>query len=430
MDACIRRSPSSSSATRSPGGVNNSKSTSSCSVVAAGSVWETRMRSDEVNGGIKVFNGGEAEKDDQKNAEAVGGGGEGKDEGERLPSSNNNSSTPKGTTDKRNVPLTNGGGKRKAWKSDRSSADGPVAQHSRSRSDQLSVSEKSPGVQAKKGKKDMTEKSSIPRRKLRSELTRSLPELRKVRSDSGKGEVGDGVGGSNSTSSPAQLRKTKSEPQSFVDEAAQSVGATEKGEMESGSDGICKEIQVFGDKINTSSSDQKTELPGIQSTETNEPDDDDEYSEDEEEAEEEDEEEIVDEEIEVKSLENLKEITMAEPEPCQEPENTIREEKKQSAAIEEPNPIPANVNKQRQINEKPKPIVVSTKANRQLPPSPSPSPPPLPEAIKHTTTTSNRIYKNIASTTPSKPMSFGSRRTSTVRQNYVKPSSCKLPSFV
>lgn len=424
MDACIRRSPSSSSAPTSPGGVNNCKSTSSCGAVAAGSVWETRMRSDEVRGGIKVFSGGEAEGEDQKNAEAAGGGGgDGKDGGERLPSSNgNNSPAPKGT-DRRNGLLTNGVGKRKTWKSDQSPADGPVAQISRSRSDQSSVSEKSPGIQAKKGTKGVTEKSPILGRKLRSEHKRRLPELRKVKSDSSKGEAGDAVGGSNSTSSPAQLRKTKSEPDTSMDKAAEGVEATGKGEMESGSDGICKEIEVYGAKINTSSLDQNTESPRIQSTETDEPDnDDDEYSEDEEE--EEQEEEILNEETEVKSLENSEEIPTAEPEPepHQEPENTASEERKQSVAIEKPNPISANVNKQRQINEKPKPIIVSTNANRQTPPS------PRPETSKHPTTSSNRAYKNIASPDPSKPMSSDSRRTSTVRQNYVKPSSCKSPT--
>ncbi|PKI52339.1 hypothetical protein CRG98_027265 [Punica granatum] len=74
MDAYSRRSSSSTAAaTRSPGGVNSNKPTGSCSVVAAGSVWETRMRSDEVKGGIKVFNGGEPEADHNNQNNAVPG---------------------------------------------------------------------------------------------------------------------------------------------------------------------------------------------------------------------------------------------------------------------------------------------------------------------------------------------------------------------
>ncbi|KAK4765413.1 hypothetical protein SAY86_026503 [Trapa natans] len=430
MDACVRRSPSSSSAPRSPGGVNISKSsTASSGAVAAGSVWETRMRNDEVRGGIKVFNGGgeAAEGDNQRNVEASAG--DGKDEGEKLPSSNNGSSPAahKGTTDKRNGLFINGVGKRKTWKSDQSSADGPGAQIPRPRNDQLSVNEKSPGVQAKKG---ATEKSSILGRKLRSEPGRSLHGLRKVKSDSGKGEASDAVGGSNSTTtSRAQLRKTKSDSHTSVDEVAESVEASEnKGDVESGSDGICKEIEVYGAKTDTSSSDQDGELPGVQSTETNEPDedeedggggggDDDEYSEDEEE--EENEEEILNEETEVKRSENSQEIPAAEPglPPHQEPEQTAIQEK-QSLAIEKLNPASANMNKQRQINEKPKPIIISTNANRQT------SPPN--ETIKHNTTTSNcasRAYKNMTSPNPSKPLSTDPPRTSTVRQNYVKPRS-------
>ncbi|OWM65819.1 hypothetical protein CDL15_Pgr015244 [Punica granatum] len=422
MDAYSRRSSSSTAAaTRSPGGVNSNKPTGSCSVVAAGSVWETRMRSDEVKGGIKVFNGGEPEADHNNQNNAV-------------PGSNAGSPMPKGTDKRTAGPLiNNGGGKRKNWKSDQSSGDGPTAPISRSRSDQLSVNEKGPAVQANKGKKEVAKKSPIQGRKLRSETARTLPELRKVKSESGKGKVGDGDGdgdgdggGGNSTSGSAQLRKAKSQPENFEYEAA------EKGEVESGSDGVCKELEVCEDKVITSSLDQEDpELPRKQSTEI----DEEEYTEDEEEEENEDEEKeeeenkIMGEEIEDDSSEVIKEITMAEP--CQEPENaaTVAEQRKESVDIEQPKPIlSANAMKKLEIKEKQKAIVISTNVNRRAPrPAAAAPPPPPTEAIKHTTTTSNsnsnRVHKNIASPTPSKPVITNVHRTSTVHQDYAKPTA-------
>ncbi|KAK4760670.1 hypothetical protein SAY87_005563 [Trapa incisa] len=369
------------------------------------------MRSDEVRGGTNAFNGRDvAEGDNQRNVEAAAG--------ETLPISTGSSpSAPKATAEKRNGLLTNGVGRRKIWNSDQSSAGGSAAHISRPRSDQLSVNEKSPGIQAKKGV--VTERNPIMGRKrnLRSGPTRSLPESRKVKSDSGKIEAGDAVGASNSTStSRAHLRKTKSELETPVDEVAESVETSESpGEVKSGSDGICMEMEVYGAKTDATSSDQNRELPRIQSGETNETDEDDEYSEDEEE-----EEEILNEEIGVKSSENnTQEIPVAKTEtPHQEPGQTAVGGRKQSVAIEKPNPISAGLNKQRQINEKPKPINISTNAIRPAAPPPPPS-----ETIRHNITTSNsanRTCKNIRSPNSSK---FMSSRTSAVHGNYVKPTS-------
>lgn len=133
-------------------------------VVAAGSVWETRMKSDEVKGGIKVFNGEErSNNNDSKNL----------DENQNV--------------DDKKVILKRGQAKRKTWKSE--SFEGPI-QIAKGKS--LDGECKSPVL----GKKSCT----IQNKKTRSELVKSKSEP---------------INGGEMSSSPSslQLRKVKSQPQ-------------------------------------------------------------------------------------------------------------------------------------------------------------------------------------------------------------------------
>lgn len=209
------------------------------SVVAAGSVWESRMKSDEVRDGVKVFNGGEES--------AVEGG----------------------TRLKRNQL---GGavstGKRKTWKSE--SPEGlekSQIQIARGKTEpQKNCGEqckdsdgikKSP-IQVRKLKSkgskeidasaDKFERSPIHTRKLRSEvLQNGTSELRKSKSDSVKttSQSDDGNG-----ESSFQLRKTKSELD-HVD------GGCGKEVIENGkndSDENCKDFGVCQEEVISSSS--------------------------------------------------------------------------------------------------------------------------------------------------------------------------------
>ncbi|KAB2049835.1 hypothetical protein ES319_A13G204900v1 [Gossypium barbadense] len=127
------------------------------SVVAAGSVWETRMKSDEFRGGIKVFNG----EDEDEEEENING-----DDGDKR--------LKKGQTV--------GGSKRKTWKNE--SFDGfkknPIKVVAKGRSMEhckdLSlavvdngIKKKSP-VQVKKGRSDGNERNPILTRKQRSQV--------------------------------------------------------------------------------------------------------------------------------------------------------------------------------------------------------------------------------------------------------------------
>ncbi|KHG17060.1 Reticulon-like protein B21 [Gossypium arboreum] len=127
------------------------------SVVAAGSVWETRMKSDEFRGGIKVFNG----EDEDEEEENING-----DDGDKR--------LKKGQSV--------GGSKRKTWKNE--SFDGfkknPIKVVAKGRSMEhckdLSlavvdngIKKKSP-VQVKKGRSDGNERNPILTRKQRSQV--------------------------------------------------------------------------------------------------------------------------------------------------------------------------------------------------------------------------------------------------------------------
>ncbi|KAH9700917.1 reticulon-like protein B21 [Citrus sinensis] len=163
------------------------------SVVAAGSVWESRMKSDEVKGGIKVFNG-----DDHEESSST------------TTTTNNNNTSLEENGDKRIIKRGQGvgnlvaaSGKRKTWKSE--SFDGPIIHNAKGKKNldghtkELTVSVdggiKKGSILNKKG----SERSPIQTRRTRSDLVKgssdsikpvdkcSMVQLRKVKSESSKG---------------------------------------------------------------------------------------------------------------------------------------------------------------------------------------------------------------------------------------------------
>ncbi|KAL0013536.1 hypothetical protein SO802_000605 [Lithocarpus litseifolius] len=237
--------------------------------VVPGSVWESRMKIDEVKGGIKVFNGEESPADE--------------DSGASTPTASNGAITkPKRSP---NGGVVASSGKRKTWKSESSfeGFDKSPIQVSKRKSEELSVSaegmKKSPVQSVRKlrseSSKELGEKSSIPTRKPRSE--QSLVKGVKV-SESGEGtEKKSGplrkvkselVGGNEieTCSSSSELRKVKSEVSEVVEKSGKgidegSVAETEKSpvdetvdaeaEAEAGSDETCKEFGVCEEKVIT-----------------------------------------------------------------------------------------------------------------------------------------------------------------------------------
>ncbi|KAB1211888.1 Reticulon-like protein B21 [Morella rubra] len=249
--------------------------------VVAGSVWESRMKHDEVRGGIKVFNGEEESPEAEGSGAASVNGGGGGVTSTRL---------KRGQTS----TLVATSGKRKTWKSE--SFDGlekspfqiskrkPEPQkNSEEQCKELTVSaegiKKSP-VQTRKlrseGSKEVGvsvekfERSPVQTRKPRSEplkaaggesgeaIQRNSVQLRKVKSNSVKGVEECGTG-TDQTSS-VQLRKAKSESSQTSDESGEriddrSVGGTENSPIDEsgtvGSDETCKEFGVCEEKVIT-----------------------------------------------------------------------------------------------------------------------------------------------------------------------------------
>ncbi|OMO90912.1 hypothetical protein COLO4_18794 [Corchorus olitorius] len=237
--------------------------------VVAGSVWETRMKNDEVKGGIKVFNG-----DDDSNVEENGD--------KRL-------SLKKGQT------VVGVSGKRKTWKSE--SFDGNPIQIAKGKTeDSVSVdgiTKKSPIRVAARGRyseeqqcKDLSlsvdgikktpvrkgrsegirelsksvdgiEKSPIHMKKPRSEKNEGNSiQLRKAKSDSVKplDQSGNGIGNEGNS---LQLRKAKSEENKalvLVNEKKGndvSIEENDKNPVETEKDGSeenCKEFGVCQEK--------------------------------------------------------------------------------------------------------------------------------------------------------------------------------------
>ncbi|CAB4288838.1 unnamed protein product [Prunus armeniaca] len=235
--------------------------------VVAGSVWESRMKIDEVKGGIKVFNGDQENSEDQSNA------------------SNGVAGTR--TRSKRGQAggALTAAGKRKTWKSDTSEGfeKNPIQiskakTESLKNSDQqckeLSVSvdgiKKSPTqlrrLRSEASKEigaaasDKNERSSVGIRKPRNELRKSASDLgeasvgieknsaqlRKVKSECNKGLDASG--------NAIQLGKAKSESNKALDESDKEIDTPveviEKSPVEienSGSEENCKEFASVHD---------------------------------------------------------------------------------------------------------------------------------------------------------------------------------------
>lgn len=329
----------------------------------AGSVWESRMKSDQVKGGIKVFDTTQENSDENKISSA---------------SSVNNTEVQddiKVNMKPKRSPV-GASGKRKTWKSE--SSEGSPLRIAKQRSElgknldeqckELSVSvdgngngiKKSPAqikktrsvVSTQKGtveqSGDAIENNSSQLRKVKSDSNATLTEskiegnseLGKVKSESSDGNENENV----KNSLQLQLVKAKTEAPKKLDLEGSSEG-TEKnptGINQSGSDQDCKELIVCEEKAITSN------LTNVKT-----PSDDDCIEGEGEEEEEEWDEEDTDKENEKKSL-DIKEITVQE----SNPKKIVIEEKKfvhgneRSVAIVKKQAPPA-VNHTRKIHTSP-----------------------------------------------------------------------------
>ncbi|XP_056166926.1 reticulon-like protein B21 isoform X2 [Syzygium oleosum] len=195
--------------------------------VVAGSVWESRMRSDEVRGGIKVFNGDEKKAAAEEPAESGAGGNAGRA--------------------KRAGPV---GGKRKTWKPE-SGGEGPAVQvpsgrgrgrGELSKSGDEMVKELSVSAVAKRGKRDAVSgadqgipRSPVQMRRSRSEAVRgsvekSSVELTKVKSGSTK--ILDQLRRDGDDENAVRLSTENSEPTSVLDGSCQDEEEEEEEEEE------------------------------------------------------------------------------------------------------------------------------------------------------------------------------------------------------
>lgn len=339
--------------------------------VVAGSVWESRMKLDEVKGGIKVFNGEEnveesrsSNEDTAKKIVKRGGGQTGTSTGVAV------------------------SGKRKTWKSE--SFEGPIqiakGKTSEVQCKELSVSvdgiRRSP-VQARKGRSegsnkelrlsvdgidksfiqvekvskeldeipiqvkkgsseanrevgvsvDENENSPSQTRKQRSDLREVFEydvELRKVKSDSvkvskqsgiGKDPVPDGGDESNSV----QLRKAKSETDKVLNESVNRIEKSPPEIEETGSEETCEEFGMCQEKvISSSETNELIKKPAPDLLVYNPPPGDDEFEGDEEEEE-------IEIEIEKKTL-DIKEIKIPEERP-KKVETNVAEQKPKKMEI-------------------------------------------------------------------------------------------------
>ncbi|KAK7388359.1 hypothetical protein VNO78_23175 [Psophocarpus tetragonolobus] len=299
--------------------------------VAAGSVWESRMKSDEFGGGVKVFCGEPSAED--------GGNGFG---GTRLK-----------RVQMGGVVATR---KRKTWKSETSQGlDNNQIQIARGKSEQckdLNVSshsiKKSP-IQIRKmkneGSKEMgasvsadkLEGSPIHNRRKRSEVgesgERNVGHLRKnksnpVKTASANHSVGDG--------NAIQLRKDKSELNHVLDESRNEIDGSGRVVIDNGKNAIdenCKDFGVCQEKVISSGSDNA----GFMKRSLGHVDGDSDYEEDEEEELKATDNERVDIEMEKGSF-DVKEISLPESEVVNEPERKVVDLPEQQKIVTEPEP--------------------------------------------------------------------------------------------
>ncbi|XP_054807031.1 reticulon-like protein B21 [Prosopis cineraria] len=254
MDVARRRIPSRTS--------SSTTATSSTVVVAAGSVWESRMKSDEVKGGIKVFNGDDNSDEVPPNA------------------ASGTASRLKRST----VGSVAASGKRRMGKSDNSSdaTDKAQMQIAKGKSEsglkncdeqckELNVS--SDGIKKSPipTRRPRTGGASIPGRKLRSEVPKDAVEssegpgrsLRKSKSDSMRTANQNNVKSVGENNS-AQLRKTKSASDPVLDESSNGINGrienvTAQNEKDDDTDENCKDFGVCEEKLISSSTENVSE---------------------------------------------------------------------------------------------------------------------------------------------------------------------------
>ncbi|KAJ6923686.1 hypothetical protein NC652_017111 [Populus alba x Populus x berolinensis] len=364
--------------------------------VVAGSVWESRMKLDEVKGGIKVFNG----EDYVEESRSSNG-----DTAKKIVKRGGQTGISTG------VAVS---GKRKTWKSE--IFEGPIQIAKEKTSEvqckDLSVSvdgiRKSP-VQARKGRSegsnkelslsvdgidksfiqvekvskeldgspiqvkkgsseanrevgvsvDENEKSPSQTRKQRSDLREVFEydvELRKVKSDSVKVSKQSGIGkdpvpDGGDESNPVQLRKAKSEPDKVLNESVNRIEKSPPEIEETGSEETCEEFGMCQEKVISSSETNeliKKLAPDL--VVYNPPPGDDEFEGDEEEEE-------VEIEIEKKTL-DIKEIKIPEERPKKVEINAAEQKpKKMEICIAEQKPRRVEVFTPQ---HKPKKVEVST----------------------------------------------------------------------
>ncbi|BBH08599.1 Reticulon family protein [Prunus dulcis] len=276
--------------------------------VVAGSVWESRMKIDEVKGGIKVFNGDQENSEDQSNtSNGVAG------------------SRTRSKRGQAGGALT-AAGKRKTWKSDTSEVQGMSVSVDGIKKSPTQLrrlrSEASREIGA--AASDKNERSPVGIRKPRNELLKSASDLgeasvgieknsaqlRKVKSECNKGLDASG--------NAIQLGKAKSESNKALDESDKEIDTPveviEKSPVEienSGSDENCKEFGVCQEMVISSGesnvdvlkSDPKASVHDGDDQEGDEEDDGDEL--------EEEVDEEIDVEVEKKSV-DIKEVNATE----------------------------------------------------------------------------------------------------------------------
>ncbi|KAK7329943.1 hypothetical protein VNO77_24125 [Canavalia gladiata] len=313
-----------------------------CSVVA-GSVWESRMKSDEVGGGVKVFSG-------EQNVE------EGSNGGTRLKRS----------------PI--GGvvsaGKRKTRKSER--LENSQIQIPRRKSEPQKNSSSSSSSQQCKDlniSSDSINNSPIHSKKKRSEVgesgegpERNIGKLRKSKSDTVKTSnqsVKSVLADENGGSAMVQLRKAKSELDHVLDDSR-------RIEIDNGknvTDENCKDFGMCQEKVISSSSDNSDLVRCSPVHVDGDSDDDEEY---------EGEEEEVDEEIDIemeKGSFDVKEISIPESEVVNEPEKKeVVNEPEKHKIVNELEPKKAVITNRRfqQKNEGPVSVPITVKQSTPI----------------------------------------------------------------
>ncbi|GKV03312.1 hypothetical protein SLEP1_g15638 [Rubroshorea leprosula] len=294
------------------------------SSVVAGSVWESRMKSDQVKGGIKVFNG---EEENQTTLEENGG-------------------VERRLNSKRGQTMRGAavGGKRKTWKSEsfepihiaKGKTEPPAGKSPIPVTKELTTVsvdgiKRSP-VRVKKGRSegskeisksaDGIEKSPINVRRLRSEISKGSAELSKEIVESDEGIENNSVEKKDLIKVVDQSSGEKeSRRNSVLDDQGKGNEGSDEATEKNESEGNCKELGVCEEKVISSS-------VSVKNTDEDEGGDEefDEEDEVEEEEEEEEEEDEIEVEIEKKRI-DIKEMNVPEV-PAQKPEPTVDEVKR------------------------------------------------------------------------------------------------------